>query len=223
MKKSAFRPMLIPIFFLFYSLGLMGCSAINPFGASSGLPCPIPTEAMGKPGDDSVSFTFENEFCATICTLNIAPGDCDDWGFDWLGYHNLHSGDSIILEVPPGKYDILIEICTQDYYIWEGLDLTYDNFATFSDPNVETSSSCASSLTVVNQSPAPICYMWIASPTSESFGLNWLADEQIDSGESYTFVVPAGAYDIKAEDCDFNILRLEIDAHISGHQSWSVP
>ena len=68
-----------------------------------------------------------------------------------------------------------------------------------------------------------LCHMWIAGPASESFGLNLLEDGQIASGESLTSVVYTGTYDLKTEDCDWAVLRGELDVRVSGHQTWSVP
>ena len=75
---------------------------------------------------------------------------------------------------------------------------------------------------MVNHTEVPICHLWIAAEHSESFGGNWLGQDQIAPGESDQFFVFPGTYDIKAEDCDFNILRLEMDTEIEDHLEWVV-
>ena len=209
---------------------LLACSIISVFTlarcsglGSSNLPCPIPQELMENPGDGSVAFTFRNEACSTVCALSVSPSPCDDWGFDWLGYNNVHSGEEVTLQVPPGRYDVLVEDCTEAYGITERLNLTSDEFFLHSWIDEATAGSCTASVTVENHSSEPICHMWIGSPSSESFGLNWLGEDQIGSGESFTFFVSPDTYDIKAEGCEWALLRVEVDVPVSGHLVWTVP
>jgi hypothetical protein len=37
------------------------------------------------------------------------------------------------------------------------------------------------------------------------------------------FALLPGIYDVKAETCAFDPLRVDFDYQISGHQSWTVP
>lgn len=56
---------------------------------------------------------------------------------------------------------------------------------------------------VVNDSGQTICYLYISPTTSDEWGDDWLgATGTIASGESRSFDVPAGEYDLRAEDCD---------------------
>ena len=56
---------------------------------------------------------------------------------------------------------------------------------------------------VVNDSGQTICYLYISPSTSDVWGDDWLGTTgTIASGESRSFSVPAGEYDLRAEDCD---------------------
>ena len=107
----------------------------------------------------------------------------------------------------------------------ERLDLTQDMDFPVTDAGAQGSRVCPASLTVVNESPTPICHMWIEwaeSQYSESFGYNWLGDEQIAPGEARVFLVRPASYNLKAEDCESHVLRVELEIPIDGPIIWDV-
>ena len=123
-----------------------------------------------------------------------------------------------------GALDAMIEECTGDPFEITNIDIREPYTLTYSDPKVEDPADCQASITVVNNSDKSICHMWIASPTSDRFGMNWLSDgDQIAPSESRVFVVDENTYDIKAEDCDFNQLRVQFELPVSSHITWEVP
>jgi hypothetical protein len=189
---------------------------------SDDLPCPIPPGWAPGPGEESFQFTLENQSCISICGLWISPTSCNDWGIDMLP-GNLHPGQSAAFTLPPGRYDLDLQDCTGTEFISERLRLNEDYVETIISTGVDSSADCGTSITVVNNSDRPICHMWIADEDSQSFGYNWLADEQIPAGGSRTFIVPAGQYDLKAEDCDFGFLGSALEVEVEGDFSWMVP
>lgn len=80
------------------------------------------------------------------------------------------------------------------------------------------------SVTLVNNSGQTVCYVYI-SPTNETtWGEDQLGStETISSGNSRTFSVSAGNYDLRAEDCNHNPLDEEWNISITGPYTWSVP
>lgn len=186
------------------------------------LPCPIPTGWSPGPDEEAIQFTFENQSCISICGLWVTPRSCEDWGIDILP-GNLHPGQSFTLPLPPGRYDIDVEDCTGTEFIFDRQRLTEDYTFTVSGDEADSAAQCGTSITVVNNSDRPICHMWIADEDSQSFGYNWLADEQIPAGRWRTFIVPAGQYDLKAEDCDFGYMLTEMEVEIRGDFTWTVP
>jgi hypothetical protein len=211
---------------IFRWLPLLGLTllvgSLDGCGSGSKLPCPIPT-GMNAPGDGRVVLTLQNDTCMSICSFNLSPTACDDWGGEWLENRPVHSGESASFYVLPGRYDAMVEYCTQASYVVEKLGLTADNTLTVSGSSADNTPPCSTSLIVVNQSAVPICHMWIASAASQQFGRNWLRGEQLQPGDSRTFFVQPDTYDIKAEDCDFNLLRVELAVPVSGRQTWTVP
>ena len=204
------------------SLSSMALLAILLTACGDDLPCPIPPGWAPASGEESIQFTFENQSCITICALWISPTSCDDWGLDVLP-GNLDPGQSATFTLPPGRYDIDVEDCTQAEFIFSRQNITEEDTFTISSDEADNAAECETTLTVVNSSDRPICYMWIAADYSESFGRNWLADEQIPAGSSRAFIVPAGQYDLKAEDCDFGYMLTEMEVDVEGDFTWVVP
>ena len=195
---------------------LAGCAG------NQALPCPISKESMENPGEDFVPFTVQNDACVTFCDVNIAPSRCDDWGFDWVGNGSLRTGESLTAFLPPGKYDVLLEDCTDLSYNFKKQLVNGENGLQVSDVDANKKDGCQASLIVVNNYDVPICHMWIGADHSDYFGGNWLGEDQIAPGETSQFFVFPGIYDLKAEDCDFNILRREMDVLIEDHITWEV-
>ena len=199
---------------------LNACSSSSKYP----VPCPAPPIPAAEMGADAVWFTISNRTCTTINAVNIAERSCNDYGVDQLNGQNIPSGETLSIPVLPGVYDVWVEECTGDNVEFTKKDLRKSNSLDYSDPNVKDPSECDTSITVVNHSDKPICHMWIASPTSVSFGMAWLSDgDQIAPGESRVFVVYADTYDIKAESCDWEQLRVELEVPVSGHLTWEVP
>jgi hypothetical protein len=215
MKIKTFICLLIPIIFL-----LTACEA----GTKYPVPCPAPPILADEAGEDTVVFTIRNRTCSSINAVNIAAKDCNDYGVDQLDGQNIPSGWELSIDVLPGIYDVWIEECTGDNGIIEKIDISESYIMDYFDPNVKDPADCQASITVVNNSDKPICHMWIASPRSDRFGMNWLSDgDQIAPSESRVFVVDETTYDIKAESCDWDQLRLQLDVPVSSQITWEVP
>jgi len=197
---------------------------IFPVGCTGGqeLPCPISKESMEIPEKDFVAYKLQNDACVTFCDVSIAPSRCNDWGFDWIGNDSWRTGESLTVFLPLGKYDVLLEDCTDLSYNFKKQLVNGENGLQVSDVDANMKDGCQASLTVVNNYDVPICHMWIGADHSDYFGGNWLGEDQIAPGEMSQFFVFPGLYDLKAEDCDFNILRLEIDVLIEDHLTWEV-
>ena len=65
------------------------------------------------------------------------------------------------------------------------------------------SSSGAIDVTVVNRSPDEICYVLISSSDDDSWGDDWLGDnDTIMPGDTQVFSMDSGTYDVRVESCD---------------------
>ncbi len=64
-------------------------------------------------------------------------------------------------------------------------------------------SSSQVKIEVVNQSPEDVCYVYISESDSDEWGGDQLGDEDtISPGDSKTFEVPKGTYDVRLENCE---------------------
>lgn len=205
-------------------LGAACCTLIILGSCTAGGPmdCPIPTEMMSGTHAGLVAYIITNDSCTSFCSVNISPTRCDDWGFDWIRDDSLRSGETITVYLQPGKYDVLVENCSNLLAEFDKQNIDGENHLVLREVDRSDDQSCQASVTVINQTDVPICHMWIATDESESFGLNWLGSEQIMPGERMQFFVFPDTYDLKAEDCDFNLLRVEIEVEIDGHIDWLV-
>jgi len=77
---------------------------------------------------------------------------------------------------------------------------------------------------VLNQSTTEICYVYIASSSSDSWGEDWLGEsESIPPQEGgRVFFVQPGTYDLSTQDCDGNDLITESGVQITEETSWTI-
>ncbi len=78
-------------------------------------------------------------------------------------------------------------------------------------------------LALQNDSGIPVCHVYISSIKSDSWGDDWLGEnEVIAAGASKVFQVPAGVYDLRAEDCDGNLLDAQREVNLSQDLTWTL-
>ncbi len=79
-------------------------------------------------------------------------------------------------------------------------------------------------LLLQNQSQKAVCYVQISLSESETWGEDWLAEDQvIESGTSFLFQsIPSGKYDYRALDCDQNVMNAHYGVQLAGSMSWIV-
>jgi hypothetical protein len=79
------------------------------------------------------------------------------------------------------------------------------------------------SVTMINSSDQTICYVYISPTEDEYWGDDWLdSSETIGPGQTRTFSVDNGTYDLGAFDCDDNAIDTEWEVNISGPYTWTV-
>ena len=184
----------------------------------SNVPFPEPAE-----GEDYVDFTIENNTCMSICEVLVSPDNCEYMGGpDWVEGHPLRSGESVTQSIPQGKYAVWVELCTDEYRADEHIKVFSNETHVIVDPAKGGKPPCGSSLTVINQTMVPICSLWISNSGSIYDSRNWLGEEQILPGEELVLDLRPDTYDIKAEDCEGNIMRFDGDAPINKNQDWLV-
>ncbi len=78
-------------------------------------------------------------------------------------------------------------------------------------------------LTVQNNSGIVVCAVYISPVESESWGENALAkDDVLRSGSQHVFQIPEGSYDLRADDCNGNLVAYYFGVDLAGRQTWSL-
>lgn len=77
-------------------------------------------------------------------------------------------------------------------------------------------------LIIENQTDVEICYVYISPSDSDSWGEDWLGDETIPPGEERQIRLTPGEYDLKATDCDGEVLDEQRSVELSGTMRWTI-
>jgi hypothetical protein len=78
-------------------------------------------------------------------------------------------------------------------------------------------------VTLHNLSSWKVCYVYITSPDDATWGDDWLEkDEELKGDMTRTFTLPAGLYDLRAENCDYIKLDEQYDVSIDSPWTWEV-
>ncbi len=87
----------------------------------------------------------------------------------------------------------------------------------------ELATSRSATLIVENGSSRAICYLFISSTASDSWGEDWLSEgETLSPGVTRSFTLPAGEYDAQALDCDGEVVAEVYGGTISGRTTWTI-
>ena len=78
----------------------------------------------------------------------------------------------------------------------------------------------AATLTVINDTDTEIWYVYISPSDSSDWGDDWLGDNKIVPGDSYTFELTEGTYDLMAQDEEHNEMASRYGEYISGDMEW---
>lgn len=160
-----------------------------------------------------------NNSSQEICYLYISQSDSETWGPDWMGEDTtIPAGSTRTFQVPLGTYDLRADDCDQNpLNIQSGINVDAEGI-TWTLEDVEEAS-----LTLINQLDIPICYVLISPSGSAEWGNDWLGDETIPPGGSYTFRIPAGTYDLSARDCEGNSVSEDVyNQEITGEMTWTI-
>ncbi|MBN1121251.1 MAG: hypothetical protein JXJ17_09235 [Anaerolineae bacterium] len=180
-------------------------------------------------GDDSkvstVNLTMVNDLGTEVCYVVISPNTSDEWGDDWLGgSETVVPGGRRVFELAPGVWDMAAVDCDLNYLAEEyGVYINSDTtWALSTSATAGSASTGNSTLTVLNNSSIDVCYVYLSPSTADSWGADWLGDDIIPAGTSYTFYVDAGTWDMRTFDCSMNVLAERYGESISGDFEWEL-
>lgn len=83
-----------------------------------------------------------------------------------------------------------------------------------------TATVTLATVTVNNNSTQPICFVYISPSDSNEWGEDRLgAEDTIEPGESFEISVDPGTYDLRADDCDGNVIDEEQGVEVGTGQN----
>jgi len=78
-------------------------------------------------------------------------------------------------------------------------------------------------LEITNNSGVEIWYVYLSPSDSDQWGEDWLKDYVIKDGETYSITgIPEGAYDVKAEDQNNEVVDVVWEAELEGVMTWTI-
>lgn len=208
MKRSLIVVLIIGL--LLFSVACGGSSTPAPEETATQKP-------VTQPATGSLKIKVSNQSPYDICYVQISGSEQEEWGEDWLGeQEKIAAGASKTFNVDAGTYDVKVMTCEQ-YTLATFWDID-------SNTTVEVGGKGLVPLVVLNQSTTEICYVYIASSSSDSWGEDWLGEsESIPPQEGgRVFFVQPGTYDLSTQDCDGNDLVTESGVQITEETSWTI-
>lgn len=183
---------------------------------------PLTASDAELPAAGDAPLTILNDLDAVVCYVFIGPSSSESWGSDWLGTGMvILPGINFNLNIPQGTMDFQATDCgfnvVSEVY---GAEVTAEGGVwTLSGAQADTTS-----LELVNQSTATVCYVQISLTTATEWGDDWLGENNvIESGQSFIFQMPADTYDLRALDCNQEVISEQYGLEISGTTTVSIP
>ena len=190
-------------------IAVLACSPLAAPPTATPLPTPTPlpptpTPLPPTPTIPSGGITLVNQSGTTVCFVNISLSTDQQWGEDLLGQTGtVPSGQSQWFDIPDDTYDMRAQDC-EHALIGEEWQV-----AVPADGFTWTLPYSPITVTMINQSSSPVCYVHITPSTSQYWSSDWLgSSEIIDAGGSRDFAIPPGqSYNFQAQDCNQNSLQ----------------
>jgi len=168
------------------------------------------------PEIEGASIEVTNLSGTDVWYVFISPSDAEDWGEDWLGGDVIDDGQTYTISgIPDGTYDI------------KATDQNGETIESWWSVEVEGEMtwdiSGMISLDVINHSGKTITYLYITPSTSDTWGDDWLVDDVIPPGETYTIVgLSQDTYDVKATDNENAVIESVYNVDMTSAKEWTV-
>jgi serine protease Do len=176
-------------------------------------------EVVGNlPSGESLAITVTNLTPESICSIQLASSDADDWGENWLGSGQLESGYEWTQELDgAGAYDVVAKDCTDAVLgVWWGM--YGESVVTLGAPERTVN------LLFENQTDVPVCEVYASPSSAGEWGANWLGQEDtvVDAGQVWRFWLEPDTYDLLARDCEGQDLERFDDVDLSENRTWTL-
>lgn len=162
----------------------------------------------------------------TACYIFIADNTSDSWGYDWLGVGQILEPDGrITFQVPGETIDLKAVDCDWNVILeTDAVALSKEGFVWNLSGEEASAEPALSQLTIENNGDTSICYVQISLPTDDTWGPDWLGDNNIiETDNSFTLELSPDTYDMRALDCDQNEIKAEYGIDVTSDATWSIP
>jgi hypothetical protein len=180
------------------------------------MPTNTPKAAPPTEVPEGASIEITNESGVDVYYVFIAPAKSDDWGEDWLGDTIIVDGETHTIHgIPEGFYDVM------------AADENHEQIEVYWDVELEGeltwSITGLSALRITNATDRTIGYLFISPSDADSWGEDWLGDDVIPAGETYTVDgIEPGVYDFRAKDLDDEFIEAVYNITLDGTGDWEV-
>lgn len=184
---------------------------------------PLPGATDGGEVGEEAALTITNMLDVSVWYIYISPSGDSEWGEDWMGDDVMMPGDSYTFILESGIYD-LAAVDPDDNVVAELYEVSLEGeqeWTLYEDVDEDGFVE----LSLVNYSGWDVCYVRISPSTADSWGDDWLSEDQIvGDGETTTFMVSTSEplYDLQALDCDYFPLSEEYEVDLQIYRVWTV-
>jgi hypothetical protein len=167
-------------------------------------------------GQTAITVSFSNQTQIDICEIYISSEKANDWGENKLpDSDTLPPGGEKTFNVKRGTYDILARACTKEaLYSYHGV--AKDFTAVIGGPGEVP-------FRAANTGKIEICFIYIIPAGTAAWGEDQLGGvESILPGESRLFFVNPGFYNLRADDCNKNVISEVENFDLVAGSEWSI-
>ncbi len=167
-------------------------------------------------GQGTLNVTFSNQTNIDICEIYISKEKANDWGENQLAEsETLAPGAEKTFSVKSGKYDLLARSCSKEaLYSYRGVT---------GDFQAVIGGSGKSPIRAINAGTIEVCYIYIVPAGAGAWGEDQLGGvESILPGTTRLFFVEPGLVNLRAEDCNKNILSQVDNYDTASGLEWTI-
>jgi len=169
---------------------------------------------------------MHNNSGQTVVYAYVSPCTDTTWGNDDLGSSTVPDGGTFTFQVPAGCYDLRADGSGNTLIETEmGVNVsgTYDWYVTSSGGGQQPPGGGNATIIMHNNSGQTVWYAYISPCSDSDWGSDDLGAFSVPNGGMFTFSVPAGCYDLKAEGSGNTLIETEMGVNVSGTYDWYIP
>lgn len=171
---------------------------------------------LAKEGQEGQEITISNQSGVEICEVFISPESSDGWGENLLADpEELPAGSQRTFTLKSGTYDLLVRSCGQAA-VFSSSDIQGDFTALIGGTD-------RLALRAINRTQVEVCFVYIVPAGAGGWGEDQLGlVEGLLPAGSRLFFIEAGVYNLRAEDCDHNLISQQDNFDPAGGLDWEI-